>query len=678
MGTDAPSRKTVSTAPPAEAGRSVSKAHLVNRLNYLNFQDQTILVSLRHQVYDDAVFLHARPQPCGGDSLELAWAEPAGLSQLLKTYRFEFLLIADGRKYLVVNAEMVTMDDGGINIVLPAACREFQARKIKRHPARETVVQLLQHGVMVECELVDFSPVSLRVAARGCSALQLQLINTEAPVHLRLVTAGETVYSGAFAVHSRRLNGRSCTFVLLQLKDNINRFKRKRYRNRRLKFHPSPSVVFDHPLIEKRVNLKIADLSGTGFSVEENEGDSVLMPGMMLPRVRIGFAEGLSLDCRAQVVFRRVTDEAGGEATARCGFAILDMEIRDHARLLSLLHQAADRNSQVSTEVDLDELWDFFFETGFIYPGKYLQFQANKEEIKETYTRLYTGNPQIARHFIYLDRGAILGHLAMVRFYRDAWLIHHHAALKSSLKAGLAVLEQVSHYLNELESFSFAHLRYVYCYYRPDNRFPSRIFGGFAREHGDQSSCSLDSFGYTRFTTGGAEEAVPAPWEFEASTPFDLSEVVRHYRHVSGGVLTRAFDLEGGGEQEDELAQKYRELGFRKEKYRYSLRKGGSLKAFFLVNVTDAGFNMAELTNCVTLIVLDEEVPAQVMRLCLERVSRHYEGGSMALLTLPDAYPGRLGLPLEKNYLLWVLDMHYSDDYFRFCERLFRSAGKSN
>nr|WP_226377611.1 GAF domain-containing protein [Citrifermentans bremense] len=507
----------------ADRGRSISKSHLVNRLNYLNFQDLTVLVSLRHEAYDDAISLRACPQPCAGERLDLVWAEIPSLKQLLKTYRFEYLLIADGRKYLVVNSELLTINEEGVSLLLPAACREFQARKIKRHPAREISVQLIQHGVTFDCQLVDFTPVSVRATGSLRSAETLMWVNTESPVHLRLVRDGEVIYSGNFSIHSRQLSGKSCSFVLRQLDSNIQRYRTKKYRNARQQLVPSPNIVFEHPLIDKRVNRKMADISGTGFAVEEGEGDSVLMAGMMLPDLKISFAHGFSLKCLAQVVSRNA---AGGEeeGSVRCGLAILDMEIHDHVKLLSILHQVANRKSYVSAEVDLDELWDFFFETGFIYPGKYAHFQANKESIKETYAKLYTHTPQIARHFIYLDRGIILGHLAMVRFYPNSWLIHHHAARKSvSIKAGLAVLDQVSRYLNELESFAFAHLRYVYCYYRPDNKFPSRVFGGFAKKHQDQSSCSLDLFSYAFHHGNGGPAALPKPWEFGESSRFDVA-----------------------------------------------------------------------------------------------------------------------------------------------------------
>lgn len=660
----------------ADRGRSVSKSHLVNRLNYLNFQDQTVLVSLRHEAYDDAISLRARPQPCAGERLDLIWAEIPSLKQLLKTYRFEYLLIADGRKYLVVNSELLTINEEGLSLLLPAACREFQARKIKRHPAREISVQLIQHGVTFDCQLVDFTPVSVRATGSLRSAETLMWVNTESPVHLRLVRDGEVIYSGNFAIYSRQLSSKSCSLVLRQLNSNIQRYRTKKYRNARQQLVPSPNIVFEHPLIDKRVNLKMADISGTGFAVEEGEGDSVLMAGMMLPDLKISFAHGFSLKCLAQVVSRNA---AGGEeeGSVRCGLAILDMEIHDHVKLLSILHQVANRKSYVSAEVDLDELWDFFFETGFIYPGKYAHFQANKESIKETYAKLYTHNPQIARHFIYLDRGVILGHLAMVRFYPNSWLIHHHAARKSvSIKAGLAVLDQVSRYLNELESFAFAHLRYVYCYYRPDNKFPSRVFGGFAKKHQDQSSCSLDLFSYAFHHGTGVRAVLPEPWEFGESSRFDVAELARFYRHISGGVMMQAFELYSGGADPEDLAREYRALGFRKELHLYSLRKQGSLKAFFLVNCTDAGFNMAELTNCVTVMVLDEKVPAGFIESCLEEIGRHYEGNEMPVLTYPLSYVEQNSIPYDKVYLLWVLDLQYSDDYLEYCEGLFRTEKK--
>jgi hypothetical protein len=657
----------------AALGRSISKSHLVNRLNYMNFQDQTILVNLRHVTYDNAIFLRALPLPCAGERLECLWAEMASLKELLKTYRFEYLLIPDGKKYLLVNSEVVAMDERGVSLVLPVTCHEFEARRIKRHPAEGVKVQMMQHGASFEGELVDYTPVAVRVSGSAVPPATFQWINPETPLNLRLVRGSSVLYSGAFEILSHSATDSTRSLVLTQMRANIRRFKTKKYRNARQQLVPSPNVVFEHPLIGKRVNLKIADVSGSGFAVEENEGDSVLMAGMIIPNLEISFAHGLALHCMVQVVSRNVVG-SGAEKIVRCGVAILEMDIRDHVKLLSILHQVANRRSYVCTEVDMDDLWDFFFETGFIYPGKYAHFQANKEEVKRTYAKLYGDNPQIARHFIYQDRGAILGHMAMVRFYENSWMFHHHAARKSvTIKAGLAVLDQAGRYLNELSNFDFAHLNFIYCYYRPDNKFPNRVFGGFARYHQDPGSCSLDQFAYSHFHAGAASDPLAGPWELAPSNHFDLVELGNYYRHVSGGLVTRAFDLEPGAVRHDELAEEYRALGFRKERFCYSLRKEGSLKAFLLVNCTDAGFNMADLTNCVTLIVVDDQLPPDLVRLSLEQVSRHYEGGEMPVLSYPVSYLDQHAIPYDKVYTLWILDLQYSDDYFEYCEGQFRS-----
>jgi hypothetical protein len=670
--------------PPApgaqDLGKSVSKSHLVNRLNYINFQDQTIMVHLQHLCYDSSIFLRARPLPCAGEHLDCVWAEIPGLRQLLKTYRFEYLLIPDGKKYLLVNSELLAMDEKGISLILPAVSREFQARNIKRHPAVGISAELMQHGAQFCGDVIDFTPVSLRVTGDCDTPEVLQWINPDVPVNLRLCKGEIIYYSGSFEILSQSTIEKARSFVLKQVDGSFHRFRNKKYRNTRQQLVPSPNVVFEHPLTGKRVNLKLADLSGTGFSVEESEGESVLMAGMIIPSLKITFAQGFSLSCKAQVVFRNAIEGRGGERAARCGVAILDMDIREHVKLLSILHQVVNEKSYVGTEVDLDDLWDFFFETGFIYPGKYAHFQANKEEIKSTYAKLYDENPHIARHFIYLDRGAILGHMAMVRFYRESWLIHHHAARKTvTIKAGLAVLDQVSHYLNELQNFYFAHLSFVYCYYRPDNKFPNRVFGGFARNHEDRRVCSLDQFAYFHFRQDGADRReLPPTWELAGSSQFDLAELAAYYRYSSGGLLIDAFDLQPGSAEQDELAKQYRALGFKKEKHYYSLRKEGSLKAFFLVNLTDAGFNMADLTNCVTAVLLDDEVPRDLFRLALETASLHYEGQEMPVLTYPLSYLERQSIEYDKIYTLWILNLQYSDAYFQYCEGLFRSVKKAS
>ena len=199
-------------------------------------------------------------------------------------------------------------------------------------------------------------------------------------------------------------------------------------------------------------NLKVVDLSGSGFSVEEDRSNAVLLPGMIIPELELNFASNFSVKCKAQTLYRQLMGKEKDSNWVKCGIAILDMSIEDHCRLLALLHQAKDDRSYISNRVNMDDLWDFFFESGFIYPKKYAFLEANKEKIKSIYKKLYTQNQKIARHFIYQDKGRIQGHVAMIRFYENAWLIHHHASRNSSIRSGVAVLDQIGRFSNASHS----------------------------------------------------------------------------------------------------------------------------------------------------------------------------------------------------------------------------------
>ncbi|RII26945.1 MAG: pilus assembly protein PilZ [Geobacter sp.] len=657
--------------------KTVNKRYLVNKLNFLNFQDQTILVSFRHARYDNTMSFRAKPLPCAGEHLECTWEDSSDIEQMLNMYRFEYLLITDGHKLLLVNAQVISMNSAGITLLLPANCREYKNRRIKRHPCIGITTQFSQNSTLFHGSLIDFTPVSFLVDGSTESPQAVRWAMVDSRVNLHLYAGTEILYTGECIItrESRKQEDGRRRFVLRPATSSIQLIKPKQYRNKRQELVPSPNMVFRHPLIGSTVNLKVADLSGSGFSVEESVETSILLPGMIIPGIELSFAHGLSISCKAQVVSRNLVENEG-EEVVKCGLAILDMDIHEHVKLLSILHQAEDKNSYVCTDVDMNALWDFFFETGFIYPEKYAYFQANKEQIKQTYDKLYGQNPHIARHFIHLERGKILGHMAMVRFYEDSWLIHHHAARKSvSAKAGLKVLNQVGQYLNELQNLHFTRLHFVYCYFRPENRFPNRVFGEFARQLNNPRGCSLDKFAYLHYRGKSIDDGtIPEPWKLAEANSFDFAELGSFYAFVSGGLMIDAFDLHPGFACQDEVAKEYRKLGFKKEKHYYALRKEGTLKAMIMANCTDAGFNMANLTNCAIFIALDETIPADILGLALGQVSELYDEEEMPVLIYPFSFVEERDLQYEKVYMLWILDLHYSDDYFRFCDGLFKGA----
>jgi hypothetical protein len=354
----------------------------------------------------------------------------------------------------------------------------------------------------------------------------------------------------------------------------------------------------------------------------------------------------------------------------------LDINPQDHVTLIGLLHQVRDENAYICNAVDLNALWDFFFETGFIYPSKYAFIEQNKHQIKDTYRRLYSQSPNIARHFIYQDKGVILGHMAMVRFYEDAWLIHHHAARRHALnKAGLVVLDQIGRFSYDAYRLFSMHMNYLICYYRPDNKFPSRVFGGLAAHINNSRGCSLDPFAYMQLETPQGQQAhLPPDWKLAPSTLADLEELTDFYDRHSGGLALRALDLEAGVWNSTALSDEYRSHGFTREKYHFSLIRNGDLSAFFIATVSDIGLNLSDLTNCIKVIVLDQKsLPPERLYGALAAIRAKLNQPSMPVLLYPVSYADRRSLPYSKQYVLWTLRTHgQSDKYFQYLNRLLR------
>jgi hypothetical protein len=497
-------------------------------------------------------------------------------------------------------------------------------------------------------------------------------VNPESTVTIIFKNGREIFYSGECRIIRQTQGQKTRAFVLEPVNNQIHRFKPREIESPRCKLSPSPNVIFRHPITRKMINLEVEDLSGSSFSVEEYFEYSVLLIGMIIQEVYIEFTNDFRILCKAQVIDRNVYKTEEAKTYVKCGMTILDMDIQEQVRLSSLLHKVTNKKSYVCKQVDLEALWRFFFETGFVYPKKYVSVHANKERFKETYEKLYTQNPHIARHFIYQDKGIIHGHISMVRFYENTWLFHHHAAIRSNFKAGLIVLEQIGRYVNDFYCLYSTHMNFVICYFSSDNKFPTRIFGGFTRELNEPKGSSIDPFAYFHFVKTSEYRDLSRSWVLAKTQPGDLSELKGFYEYESGGLMLNAMDLEPDMIDSDELTKEYQKTGFKRERHLFSLKKDGILKAIIIVNISDFGLNMSNLTNCIHIIVIDsDDFPRSILYSTISQLSKYYEEDEIPILLYPVSYTEGQSIPFDKIYDLWVLNIpHSGDQYLKYMENL--------
>lgn len=666
-----PQEKRLLAAPPQPSGRRVTRDLLVNRLNLINFQDGCIQVRFVHREYGQDLLVLALPQPCSGTELTCLWPEGSDTERLLRTYALQDLLVPRGEKFIRCTPSVLSIDHRGMRLALPEVSCEVSHRRVERQICRGISVTLIQNSSTFTGTLLDFSAFSFRVSLTAAAPQRFEWIDTAGPVNIIFYSGKQTLYAGECRVLRQTQGAAARSYVLEPMQQEVHRYRKAEIRSQRQRLNPSPNLIGRHPLTGRRVDLKVIDLSGSGFAVEEDPQTAVLLLGLVLPGFELHFANSFKLGCSAQVVFRKEVDRKGVRRI-RCGLALIDMSAQDHIKLLALLHQGRDGNSYICNELDLEALWDFLFETGFIYPSKYAQICRNKRKIRETYEKLYTRSPTIARHFVYQDNGVILGHMAMIRFWSNTWLIHHHAARKTALnKAGLLVLDQIGRFTHDTFRFSALHMDYLVCYYRPQNKFPHKIFGGFAQHVANPKGCSVDPFAYvSTWKSEGA--ALPKGFALAPAGQQDLSELQAYYDHVSGGLMLKALDLEPGASSQTEIDREFRDHGFQRERRLFVLRQGSRLKAFLIAHVSDIGLNLSDLTNCIHAIVIDTAgVSRAGLAAAMEEVCRLTGQEAVPALVYPAACAQQLELPVDKIYHLWSFHIFgEGQNYLKYLSRL--------
>jgi len=219
-------------------------------------------------------------------------------------------------------------------------------------------------------------------------------------------------------------------------------------------------------------------------------------------------------------------------------------------------------------------------------------------------------------------------------------------------------------------------MRFLIGYYRPDNKFPAQVFGGAARKMKDPKKCSVDAVAYFHYkNTSGIKHGLSGQWELSEARREDLVELEIFYEHESGGLMLSALDLEPDMGDFDELVKEYQKLGFKRQRLLFSLKKNNILKAVAMVDISDIGLNLSDLTRSIKVFVIDpDDLSRKTLNGMLSLLTDKTNQENVPILLFPVAYAKHKDISYEKIYNIWVLKTQASDHYFKYIDRLLRFA----
>jgi hypothetical protein len=621
---------------------------LVNKINHLNFIDSYVFILCRYQQTGEHILMKAYPQPCVKDEL-ICRLDPKDNLPDMTEYNLDYLMIDDGLTAILAPVQLVSVENHTLKLNLPDESRVIKTRKTRRYNCQDISCEIIHDRFNTHGQLIDFTPNALGIKLTGNENMKGFVKNDSALINL--TQNGTKIFSGSCRCIRNGMNSPDGKVVLKPLSAQMALFPKRKTRNPRQHITPSFAIIYKHPFFQKNIERDILEISTSGFSVLDNIEEETLLPGMIITNISVVYASIIKMDCSAQVVYRQEDQENN---IVQCGLAITDMDVQSYSYLNHILGSHLDNHARVSTEVDMESLWEFFFDTGFIYGEKYEHLYPYRKTFNETYKKLYQDNPDIARHFVYEQNGKIYGHMSMVHAYKPSWLIQHFAARPMEDKiAGRMILRQITHYLNGIYRFASGGMDYIMAYYRPENEIMNQIFGGIVEYLGNRQGSSLDLFSYIMSENALLENELPSNWTLHECTPNDLKIMKDFYENYSGGLMLNALGLDI---PMTFLRESFAKVGFIRNCQTFCLYLKDKIAAFFIVNKSDIGLNLCDLLNGIKIIIVnDEGLKWDIILAAINKLGVYYKESQIPLLVFPSNYLAGQGVSADKNYQLWIL-----------------------
>lgn len=644
---------------------TLSRKRVIGLLNHINFTDGDLFIHVRFTNEEEELLLRIKPDPCQGDVIKFRFSE----KDLPDSDRFQFLnfIIDDGRSLIVFKADIVSKDGEALLAKIPKTADTFSIRKSKRNISGLIKADFRYGEYHLKGTLEDFNFEGMRVKLDGESLSSVSSIVGSRSVWMELRHDKNIIYAGDSYVSRYNERGRYVIVAPTSLSHSL--FPPTKERSPRIKLVPMPKITFLHPFNNRKLIYDLRELGTTGFSIEEPKTEAQLIPGMVFKNMDILFPGGFKLSCSARIIFSNTK----GKTKIVHGLCILDMNAADYFRLFDIVSNASDPLSKMTSEIDMEELWEFFFKSGFIYPNKYQSLSANKDEFRQTYEKLYKECPEIFTCLSYQKNGRIYGHNCAIKAYQRAWMIHHLAALPLKTKqVGLELLKQSHAFYDGLHRLPSIGMDYMVIYYRPNNKFPDYFFGGFCRHIKDPKICSMDLFAYYHMPMLSHPKLPQGEWELGPCTHEDYVQLRTFYEDLSGGLM---LDMFGTNEHypEEPLEKVYKRLGLKRRCKVYSLKNKGIMKAVLFVDEANLGTNLSELLNSIKVIVTDQEgLSREILENVTSIVGQRYHTDTVTVMVYPYEYATSHGIKYDKQYYLWIINSKFGSIYVDFIRGLLK------
>lgn len=416
----------------------------------------------------------------------------------------------------------------------------------------------------------------------------------------------------------------------------------------------------EHPFFPgRKVDGQLMEISSSGFTCILERTNVPVIPGMRFKKCSLQLPHKPSREFVFEV--KHVEFKSDGENNHfKLGAEFVSAPVELHKDISSYTQEARGGIIQDVTEDDFDLLWEFLFETNFIYQSKRKQIQNKSREILETYHRLISTDNPIVKKVVFKEESEIKGHLSALRYYDHTWIFQHLNALKSSKGSpAQAVLGAMIDFFYDTKANFRNETFYIMTFFRPDNLYPAILFGESCRRMNDPQNASLIDFSFGTIDTLASPprtDGIPKP-EIQTDLPESyqgLSDLL-----IQRGLFSflRAIGLAQTMSGKLEIQNAYTALGLERKRHLLSAKRDDS-EVFALVEIASAGLNLSELTNAIFVFTHGSDLNLNSMlaeQLVAEAVQKYFEPRDINPVVLQPLNESRpTNVSWSKVYTCWA------------------------
>jgi hypothetical protein len=328
----------------------------------------------------------------------------------------------------------------------------------------------------------------------------------------------------------------------------------------------------------------------------------------------------------------------------------------------------------VAHDVTFEEIWPLFIDSGFLYPEKVARLQTVMPEIQQTVRALLRSNGDLLSTVVLRTDGVMDAHISVLRPYEQTWMVQHLAALPLTARkfdASARVTLALTYY-TRLRS----DVRWIKMFYRPNNPWPSRVFGGYAERIKDSTSSDLRVFHYLAALMNGSQRASPSQIRVRAAEEHHLPLIGEWFSSRERTVELMANDLQPDRSRLDSLSRQFRNMGLDRRREPIVAERNGRITGFALLEISSLGLNFSELTNAFTVHLLEED-PETRLALIRTAKQRYAELGRSQCIALEEgddlsAFEAE-GFTKVKDYTCWTFHRDHTEGLEEYFITLFGS-----